>query len=177
MNGGAGNDVLRGDTGADTLTGGTGTDTFVLSNAAVTNGAGNVDIITDYAAGEIIDITQILSVTTATNVVTGGFLRLTTAGDLQVDLTGSGNGAQWVTVGHLNGVLGNTSVTYDLSDGTTNTVVLSPVAAPVALDLNGDGHIDFLSTAAGVALRLWRRQGRNRLGRPEGRNPRQRRQP
>jgi len=40
----------------------------VLSNAAVTNGAGNIDIITDYTAGEIIDVTEILSVTTATNV-------------------------------------------------------------------------------------------------------------
>src|SRR6185295_5846942 len=69
LNGGDGNDILVGGTGADTLTGGAGNDTFVLSNAAVTNGAGNIDIITDYTAGEIIDITQILSVTTATNVV------------------------------------------------------------------------------------------------------------
>ena len=50
------------------------------------------DTIANYVAGEIIDITQILSVTTATNVVGSGFLRLTTAGDLQVDLTGNADG-------------------------------------------------------------------------------------
>jgi TP901-1 family phage major tail protein len=40
------------------MTGGAGTDTFVLSNAAITNGPGNVDTITDYAAGETVDITH-----------------------------------------------------------------------------------------------------------------------
>jgi Ca2+-binding RTX toxin-like protein len=139
LNGGAGNDTLVGSTGADTLTGGADVDTFILSNAAVTNGAGNVDIITDYTAGEIIDITEILSVTTATNVVTGGFLRLTTGGDLQVDLNGGGNALDWVTVGHLNGVLGNTTVRYDLSDGTTANVVLTPVAPAAELNPKGSG--------------------------------------
>ncbi|MFL6780274.1 MAG: calcium-binding protein, partial [Sphingomicrobium sp.] len=139
LNGGAGNDTLIGDTGADTLTGGADTDTFILSNAAVTNGAGNIDIITDYTAGEIIDITQILSVTTATNVVTGGFLRLTTGGDIQVDLNGGGNALDWVTIGHLNGALGNTTVKYDLSDGTTANVVLTPVVPAAELNPKGSG--------------------------------------
>ncbi|MFL6745950.1 MAG: DUF5801 repeats-in-toxin domain-containing protein [Sphingomicrobium sp.] len=137
LNGGAGTDTLVGDTGADTLNGGADADTFILSNAAITNGAGNVDIIGDYTAGEIVDVTQILSLPTATNPVTGGFLRLTTGGDLQVDLTGSGDGAQWTTVGHLNGVVGNTTVRYDLSDGTTANVVLSPVAPAAVLNPKG----------------------------------------
>ncbi|MFL6801469.1 MAG: hypothetical protein ACJ8EQ_06845, partial [Sphingomicrobium sp.] len=137
LNGGAGTDTLIGDTGADTLNGGADADTFILSNAAITNGAGNVDIIGDYTAGEIVDVTQILSLPTATNPVTGGFLRLTTGGDLQVDLTGSGDGAQWTTVGHLNGVVGNTTVRYDLSDGTTANVVLSPVAPAAVLNPKG----------------------------------------
>lgn len=54
LSGGNGNDVLEGGTGADSLTGGAGNDVFVLSNAAITNGTGNIDTITDYAVGDTI---------------------------------------------------------------------------------------------------------------------------
>jgi VCBS repeat-containing protein len=124
LSGGDGNDVLEGGTGADTLTGGTGNDTFVLSTAAITNGAGNVDVITDYAAGDTIDITEILSVTTGT-VVSNQYIRVTNAGLVQVDLDGGNN--SWVTVATVNGAA-SYSVKYDLSDGTTATVSLAPVA-------------------------------------------------
>lgn len=144
--GGSNNDTLNGGLGNDVLTGGNNTDSFIFNSPLA---AANADSITDYAAGEIIDITAILSVTTATNVVTGGYLRLTTTGLLQVDLDGGGN--NWVTVTSMNlGV--NATVRYDLSDGTTQTVVLTPVAPPIALDLDGDGQISFLGTDDGATF-------------------------
>ncbi|HEU5286165.1 MAG TPA: SGNH/GDSL hydrolase family protein, partial [Sphingomicrobium sp.] len=73
--------VLEGKAGADVLVGGAGKDVFVLSNAAVTDpGAANIDTISDYAAGDVVDVTQILSVAAGTDVLAGGFLRVTTGG-------------------------------------------------------------------------------------------------
>ena len=154
LNGGTGNDVLRGGTGADSLTGGAGNDTFVLSNAAVTNGAGNIDTINDYATGQdTVDVTQILALGSALTIVggvdTSGHLRVTTTGLLQVDLDGGGD--NWVTLSNINTNSTPISITY-LLNGTPTTVQLNTVAPPIALDLNGDGHVDFLSTAAGVAF-------------------------
>ena len=147
LNGGAGDDVLVGGTGADILTGGAGNDTFVLSNAAITNGAGNIDTIVDYGSGDVIDITQILSVAGSVNVITGGYLRVTTTGLVQVDLNGGGD--NWVTVSNIN--TGVTPTIKYLSGGIMTTVVAAPVAPPIVLDLNGDG-VHFLSADAGVTF-------------------------
>jgi Ca2+-binding RTX toxin-like protein len=148
--GNGGNDTLIGGTGADTLTGGAGNDTFVLSNAAITNGAGNVDIITDYAAGDVIDLTQILKVLTGTNIVTGGFVRVLTTGEIQVDLDGSaGTASGWVTVATMN--TGVTPTFKYLAGGVATTAAVAPSAPPVVLDLNGDG-VHFLSADAGVTF-------------------------
>ena len=145
--GNGGNDTLVGGTGADTLTGGAGNDVFVLSNAAITNGPGNVDTIVDYATGDTIDLTQILSVLSGTNVLTAGYLRVTTTGLVQVDLNGGAD--NWVTVSNINtGV--TPTITY-LSGGTVTTVSVAPVAPPIVLDLNGDG-VHFLSLDAGVTF-------------------------
>ena len=145
--GNGGNDTLVGGTGADTLTGGAGNDVFVLSNAAITNGPGNVDTIVDYATGDTIDLTQILSVLSGTNVLTAGYLRVTTTGLVQVDLNGGAD--NWVTVSNINtGV--TPTITY-LSGGTATTVSVAPVAPPIVLDLNGDG-VHFLSLDAGVTF-------------------------
>jgi serralysin len=57
LNGGAGNDSLRGHSGADILTGGAGNDSF-LFNFTTDSGisAGNRDFITDFAAGDRINL-------------------------------------------------------------------------------------------------------------------------
>ena len=97
--GGAGNDALNGGLGADrlfgglglnTLTGGAGNDFFVIDLGAVGEVA-QVDIITDYAVGDVVDLTQLVSVPTGTNIATGGFVKyLSGSGDIQVDLDGGG---------------------------------------------------------------------------------------
>ncbi|MBC2666304.1 hypothetical protein H7F51_12315, partial [Novosphingobium flavum] len=149
LNGGAGSDTLIGGTGADTLTGGTGVDKFIIDASAVT--AGNADTITDYAAGEVVDLTQILQVAGGTSV-SGNFLRFTSAGDVQVDLSGSSNGAQWVTVAHVNTSPASLTASY-VAGGVVTTVVLSPVAGPVVIDLDHDG-VELLGLAAGVSTNL-----------------------
>ena len=49
--GGAGNDVLRGGAGLDTLTGGTGNDTFEYT-ATADSGTGSADTIVDFLQGQ-----------------------------------------------------------------------------------------------------------------------------
>ena len=123
--GNAGANVLEGKDGADTFFGRQGNDRFVLSNSAVTSpGSGNIDAIKDYAAGDIVDITQILGVAAGTNIVGGGYLRVTTSGLIQVDLNGGGN--EWVTLSTINGT-GAITVRY-LSGGTASNLSVARVA-------------------------------------------------
>jgi hypothetical protein len=148
VQGGDGNDVLNGGGGSDTLTGGAGNDTFVLNSTL----AANVDTITDYAFGDTIDITQLLSVSSGSNVITGGFVRVTTTGLIQIDANGSGVGGQvWTTVGNVNTGAGPYAITY-LSGGVATTVNVTAVAPPIGLDLDGDGGVSFLGTDAGVTF-------------------------
>ena len=100
--GNAGANVIEGKGGADILYGNKGNDRFVLSNDAVTSpGAANIDAIMDYGAGDLVDVSQILAVAAGTDVATGGYLRVTTSGLVQVDLDGGGDG--WVTLSTING--------------------------------------------------------------------------
>lgn len=112
-----GDNVLDGKGGADTLTGGGGKDVFVL-------GGGAIDSITDYSKGEIVDVSQVLSVAAGVNAVSGGFLRVTTGGLVQIDANGGGD--QWVTLSQINGN-GAVSVRY-LSGGSATTAILNRVA-------------------------------------------------
>jgi Ca2+-binding RTX toxin-like protein len=143
LNGGNGNDTLEGGTGADQLTGGAGTDVYVLSNDVITAGSANADTIVGYTAGEIIDITEIL--TTAAPLA--GVVRLLANGDLQVDLNGGGD--SYVTIAHITAGV-NATIKYITSGTTTANAVIVSGAPPVALDMNGDGHVDFLPASAGV---------------------------
>jgi Ca2+-binding RTX toxin-like protein len=123
--GNASNNVLEGKGGADIFTGGAGKDVFVLSPLAVTQpGAANIDRIMDYGRGDLVDITQILSVAAGTNVLAGGYVRVTTAGLIQVDLDGGGN--NWVTLSTINAAT-SVDVRY-LSGGALATLTVSAVA-------------------------------------------------
>ncbi|MEO6581242.1 MAG: SGNH/GDSL hydrolase family protein, partial [Sphingomicrobium sp.] len=123
--GNAGDNVIEGKAGADILTGGAGRDTFVLSNSAITSpGAANIDRITDYGSSDVVDITQILSVAAGTNVVTGGYLRVTTTGLIQVDIDGGAN--NWITLSSING---NSAVAVRyLSGGAVTNLSIARVA-------------------------------------------------
>ena len=122
--GNAGANVLEGKGGADILYGNKGNDRFVLSNTAVTSpGAANIDAIMDYAAGDLVDVTQILAVAPGTNVASGGYLRVTTSGLVQVDLDGGGD--DWITLSTINGT-GAVTLRY-LSGGTATDLSLPRV--------------------------------------------------
>ncbi len=117
ITGNAGANILDGKGGTDVLTGGAGKDVFVL-------GGGGVDRITDYAKGDIVDISQALSVAAGVNVTSGGYVRVTTSGLVQVDANGGGD--QWTTLGTVSG---NGAVTLRyLSGGTLASTQVNRVA-------------------------------------------------
>ena len=150
LNGGTGDDFLDGGNGNDTLTGGAGNDVFVLSSV----NASNIDTITDYShsAGnlDLINITQVLSVAASTNVIAGGFLRVTTTGLVQIDTSGGGD--NWQTVGNVNVAAGLTYNIQYLSGGIATTVTVTPSAPPIGIDLNHDGLVSFIGTDAGTTF-------------------------
>ena len=123
--GNSGANVIEGKGGADVLTGGAGKDVFVLSNSAVTNpGPSSIDRITDYASGDMVDVTQVLNVAAGTNVIAGGYLRVTTNGLVQVDIDGGAN--DWVTLSTINGS-GAVTLRY-MAGGAVTNVSASRVA-------------------------------------------------
>jgi phospholipase/lecithinase/hemolysin len=128
--GNAAANVLDGKGGADQLWGGTGNDRFVLNNSAVTKADGSqVDHIMDYSKGDVVDLTQVLAVAAGVNLISGGYLRVTTGGLIQVDLDGGANA--WVTLSTINGS-GSVSVRY-LSGSSAATLTVARVADTSAL--------------------------------------------
>ena len=120
--GNAGTNLLDGRGGDDMLTGGAGKDVFVL-------GTGGIDGITDYnSRDDLIDVTAALSVAAGTNVVSGGYLRVTSGGLVQVDANGGGD--DWVTLGTVSGS-GAVAIRY-VAGGAPATVSVSRVAADEA---------------------------------------------
>jgi hypothetical protein len=134
-----GNDILRGDAGADTISGGSGTDMFVMNDVA------SIDTISDYAAGEIIDVTSLITSSSGLS----GYVRLLANGDLQVDTNGGGDG--FTTIAHINTASVDATVLYSTPTGTATLTVIRG-APPVALDMDGDGQISFIGTDAGAAF-------------------------
>jgi Ca2+-binding RTX toxin-like protein len=117
--GNAGANILTSGGGADYMVGGAGADTFFLTNAP------GVATIGDYAAGEIVNITQYLSVANGTNLTTGGYVRITAAGQLQIDSNGGGDA--YVTIANIPG---STAVTIRyLAGGVATNVSVSRSAS------------------------------------------------
>jgi Ca2+-binding RTX toxin-like protein len=149
INGGLGNDTITGGAGADTLTGGGGNDTFVFGLPL-----NNVDTITDYSNvvgnADIIDLRQILNLPAGESLIGDGYLRVTTTGLLQVDTNGAAD--DWVTIANIN-TAGVSSYTIQyLLNGVSTTASVTPVAPPVALDLDGDGEVSFVANDAGTTF-------------------------
>ena len=113
--GNSSDNVLAGGGGADYLAGGAGNDTFVVSNLP------GVATIADYSAGDVVDVTQLLSVANGTDVVAGGFVKITAAGQLQIDANGGGDG--FVTVANVSGS-GDVALRY-LAGGNATDLSLS----------------------------------------------------
>lgn len=109
--GNSGLNVIDGRGGADRLFGGAGNDTFLYSAASIADPL-QFDTIADYAAGDVIDIRQLLSLGSGISPVTGGYVRLSPTGALQVDLDGGGD--QWLTLAQVNG---NSNVTLRYLSG------------------------------------------------------------
>jgi len=105
--------VLTSGGGADYMVGGAGNDTFVFTNAP------GVATVGDYAAGDVVDIGQFLSVAGGTNVVDGGYVRIVGA-QLQVDANGGAN--SFVTVGNVGGS-GNVTIRYQSGGAPTDLSV------------------------------------------------------
>jgi serralysin len=102
--GSLGNDVLRGGAGNDTLSGGAGADRLVF------DGVGDgLDVITDFGAGDVLAIGNMLSGFVAGQE--GDFVRLVANGPhatLEVDADGAANGSVYAPVVVLNGGAGLT---------------------------------------------------------------------
>ena len=98
--------------------GGGGKDVFVLGPDT------EVDRISDYAKGEIVDVTQVLAVASGINLASDGYLRVTSSGLIQFDSDGGGD--EWATLATING---SSSVTFQyLSGGAAASVTLSRTA-------------------------------------------------
>jgi trimeric autotransporter adhesin len=139
--GNAGVNVLTTGGGADYLVGGGGNDTFVLSSSAA------ISTIADYASGDVVDVSQLLSVAAGTDVTGGGYLRITAAGQLQVDANGGGDA--FVTIANVSGS-GAVAVRYLAGGSSTDLSVarsgqsMAATDVSATADLKGHGLDDML---------------------------------
>ena len=102
--GSLGNDVLRGGAGSDSLSGGAGADRFVFD--ALGQG---VDVISDFGAGDVLAIGNLLSGFAAGQEA--DFVRLLNDGantTVQLDVDGAANGSAYQDLVVLTGVTGTT---------------------------------------------------------------------
>lgn len=143
--GNAGANVLDGKGGADTFYGGNGSDRFVLAADALTD-AKAIDHIIDYAAGDLVDLSKVLSLAAGVDPAAGGYLRVTTSGLIQVDLDGGGD--DWMTLSTINGS-GPVSFRY-LAGGSAATASLSRVSDSSAMTP---------AASQEVAMQVWAEAG------------------
>jgi Ca2+-binding RTX toxin-like protein len=91
LRGGAGDDTLRGGSGADSLAGGDGADRFVFGAEAI----GSADVISDFATGDVLDLSQLLAALGGTPVAAGehvAFVQSGTAVQVRLDQNGAAAG-------------------------------------------------------------------------------------
>lgn len=113
--GNAGSNVIDGRSGSDVLYGGAGKDVFVVGEGALGDPTA-ADAVADYGRGDIIDVSSILIVADGTVIDGGGFARITSAGELQVDVDGGGD--DWFTLSSVSGT-GNVTIRYMSGDSQT----------------------------------------------------------
>jgi hypothetical protein len=151
--GNAGDNILSGNGGADYLSGGAGNDTFVL-----TSPAGGVATIADYAALEVVDITQLLSVAGGTDLVGGGYVRVTAAGQLQVDTNGGSDA--FVTLANVSGsspvtiryLAGGAATDLTVSRSASMSMAMAAAAAGIAVKLPADTSGMDAASASGAGI-------------------------
>lgn len=92
-------DVLTGNAGANVLTGGAGEDRFVFAQSAI----GARDTITDFTAGDRIDLSFIDANGAAPNDAAFAFIGASAFGGVAGQLRVTGSGTSWLVEGDLNG--------------------------------------------------------------------------
>lgn len=140
LNGGSGNDTLVGGTGADSLIGGAGNDVFVFTAVGDSGTtAGTRDTITDFAVGDLIDVSGIGTFTfIGTNAFTQAMqLRATTAqGTTLVEGNTTGNtGAEFSIA-----LTGTQALTANSFIGAVAAAPVAPVVAGQTLNGNNRGN-------------------------------------
>jgi large repetitive protein len=142
------NNVIVGGKGGDTLTGNGGSDVFVIDPSHIT--AVNDDTITDYNAGDIVDLQALIGSFGANGAMSAAQATQTIrlfGNALQVDDNGTAPGTSWVTIATLSNNPIAVTILYDFSE---NPVTLNRISPPVVLDLDGDG-VEFSAVAAGTS--------------------------
>ena len=162
LTGGAGNDVFDGNGGGDILIGNAGADKFIFDAAAyasATTGTPLIYHITDYdqgsngsynfAEGDQIDLSALLATAYGSGQATSSLVRAVadptgTFAQLQIDVDGTANGTNWVTIAQLDGLHINNSLQVILNGtGATGTISVLP-SESASRDFNGDGYSDIL---------------------------------
>lgn len=117
--GGAGDDRLDGGSGSDTMVGGAGNDVFVISADAL--GASIDDLIADYSAGDVVDLTDVFATFSSSyrpDNATEAEALVSLVNDgvntsVMVDNNGLAAGGSMVSVATLSGVHTTITVLYD----------------------------------------------------------------
>jgi hypothetical protein len=128
-----GANILNGNGGADYLIGNGGNDTFQLIYTGLL--PGGAVTIGDYSSGDLVDMTHVFDFPAGVDLIAGGFIRLTAAGQLQVDANGGSD--FWVTVANIPGS-GAVTIRYQ-ANGVATDLSLSRSASMTAMAVAAAG--------------------------------------
>ncbi|MGI8612031.1 MAG: hypothetical protein ACR2KH_07180, partial [Sphingomicrobium sp.] len=98
---------------------------------------------------DVVDVTQILGVAAGTNVLAGGYLRVTTGGLVQVDMDGGAD--NWVTLSTINGT-GAVAVRYLSGGAVTNVSVSRTADSAVKSTSSANSNTVLLGAVAAAGL-------------------------